>query len=214
VTAPLGDAGLVVVGRVVKAHGIRGEVVVDLLSDVPGRLDAGVTVQLGGRPATILASRPHQGRLLVTFDGVPDRTAAERLRGRVLEAERIDLDDTDAYFVHELVGLPVRAADGQELGTVQAAVELPETAGYDLLEVVRADGATWLLPAVDEYVEVVDDPGGRQALVVVDPPSGLLEEALADTAPAASAAPQGDEATAASATPPGDEAPTDRDASR
>lgn len=198
-TAPLGDAGLVVVGRVVKAHGIRGEVVVDLLSDVPGRLDAGVTVRLGGRPATILASRPHQGRLLVTFDGVPDRTAAERLRGRVLEAERIDLDDTDAYFVHELVGLPVRAADGQELGTVQAAVELPETAGYDLLEVVRADGATWLLPAVDEYVEVVEDPGGRQALVVVDPPSGLLEEALADDAPAASAAPQGDEA------------PTDRD---
>lgn len=177
-TAPEGDADLVVVGRVVKAHGIRGEVVVDVLSDVPGRLDAGVTVQLGGRATTIRASRPHQGRLLLTFDGVSDRTAAERLRGRVLEAERVDLDDTDAYYVHELVGMHVRAEGGVELGTVQAAVELPDAAGYDLLEVVRTDGSTWLLPAVDEYVEVVDGPDGRPSLVVVDPPAGLLDEAL------------------------------------
>ncbi len=178
-TSPQGDGELVVVGRVVKAHGIRGEVVVEVLSDVPGRLDAGVSVLLGGRAVTVRTSRPHQGRLLLTFDGVADRTAAEQLRGRPPEAERIDLDDTDAYFVHELVGLPVRAADGRVLGTVQAAVELPDVAGYDLLEVARDDGATWLLPAVDEYVEVVEDPDGR-ALVVVDPPAGLLEDAPAD----------------------------------
>jgi 16S rRNA processing protein RimM len=180
VASPQGDAGLVVVGRVIKAHGLRGEVVVDVLSDLPGRLDAGVTVRLAGRPVTIVASRPHQGRLLVTFDGVPDRTAAERLRGQVLEAERIDLGDTDAYFVHELVGMPVRTADGRGLGTVKAAVELPEAAGYDLLEVARADGATWLLPAVDEYVEVVVEPDGREALVVGDAPAGLLDDALPD----------------------------------
>jgi 16S rRNA processing protein RimM len=178
VTAPQHDAELVVVGRVVKAHGIRGEVVVNPLSDVPGRLDAGVTVRLGGRPATIVTSRPHQGRWLVTFDGVADRTAAEQLRGRVLEAERIDLDDSDAYFVHELVGMPVRTVDGHELGTVNAAVELPDAAGYDLLEVARPDGRSWLLPAVDEYVEVVAEPDGSESLVVVDPPAGLLDDAL------------------------------------
>jgi 16S rRNA processing protein RimM len=191
------DEGYVVVGRVVKAHGLRGEVAVEVLSDVPGRLDAGVTVRLGGEPVTIVASRPHQGRLLVTFDGVPDRTAAERLRGRALEAERIDLDGTDAYFVHELVGMPVRDADGRDLGTVQAAVELPEAAGYDLLEVARDDGGTWLLPAVDEYVEVVAEPDGGEALVVSDPPAGLLDDALPEDAPNDDALPDGDEAPAA-----------------
>jgi 16S rRNA processing protein RimM len=189
VTGTPSDAELVVVGRVVKAHGLRGEVVVEVLSDVPGRLDAGVAVRLGGQPATIVASRPHQGRLLVTFEGVPDRTAAERLRGRALEAERIDLEDTDTYFVHELVGMPVRTADGRALGTVQAAVELPAAAGYDLLEVARDDGGTWLLPAVDEYVEVVADPDGREALVVSDPPRGLLDDALPDAATDDAAAP-------------------------
>jgi 16S rRNA processing protein RimM len=168
-----------VVGRVVKAHGLRGEVVVDVLSDVPDRLAAGVSVHLDGLPVEIVASRPHQGRLLVTFDGVRDRTEAERLRGRALEAEPLDLDDAEAYFVHQLVGMAVRAADGRDLGTVTAAVELPDAAGYDLLEVRRPDGGSWLLPAVDEYVEVVADPDGREALLVVDPPAGLLDDAVA-----------------------------------
>jgi 16S rRNA processing protein RimM len=177
VAAPQDDGDLVVVGRVVKAHGLHGEVVVQVLSDVPGRLDAGVEVRLGGDPVTIRTSRPHQGRLLVAFDGVLDRTAAERLRGFALEVERIDLDETDAYYVHELVGMPVRAADGNALGTVQAVVELPAAAGYDLLEVARDDGGTWLLPAVDEYVDVVAGPDGGEALVVSDPPVGLLDDA-------------------------------------
>lgn len=167
---------LVEVGRVVKPHGIGGEVVVEVRSDVPGRLAAGVTVLLGGHPTTITASRPHQGRMLVRFDGVSDRTAAERLRGRPIEAERIDLDDADTYFVHELVGAAVQTDDRHHLGTVQAVVELPAAAGYDLLEVVRSDGSTWLLPAVDDYVEVEhDEASDGLRLVVVDPPAGLLE---------------------------------------
>jgi len=165
----------VTIGRVVKPHGIRGEVVVEVMSDLPGRFEPGVEVMLGGRPATIASSRPHQGRLLVAFEGVEDRTAAEGLRGRPLEAEPVDPGATDTYLVGELVGMAVVDEVGGDLGTVAHAVELPEAAGYDLLEVVRADGTTWLLPAVDDYVEVDRDEQGRERLRLVDPPAGLVE---------------------------------------
>jgi 16S rRNA processing protein RimM len=166
---------LVTIGRVVKAHGIRGEVVVDVLSDVPGRFDVGANVLLDGRPVTITGSRPHQGRLLVRLEGVADRTAAELLRGKVFEGEAADVSGEETYFAHELVGMAVVDGHGGDLGTVSALIELPETAGYDLLEVRRADGSTWLLPAVDEYVEVEDDPAGGERLAVVDPPAGLID---------------------------------------
>jgi 16S rRNA processing protein RimM len=165
---------LVTVGRIVKAHGIRGEVVVDVLSDVPGRFAAGADVRLDGRPVVITGSRPHQGRLLVQLEGVTDRTAAQRLRGKLFEAEAADVSDEETYYAHELVGMAVVDRDGDDLGTVSALIELPETAGYDLLEVRRADGSTWLLPAVDDYVEVQHAPAGER-LAVIDPPEGLIE---------------------------------------
>jgi 16S rRNA processing protein RimM len=166
---------LVTIGRIVKAHGIRGEVVVDVLSDVPGRFEVGTSVLLDGRPVTITGSRPHQGRLLVRLEGVADRTAAELLRGKRFEGEAADVSGEDTYYVHELVGMGVVDEHGADLGTVSASIELPEAAGYDLLEVRRADGSTWLLPAVDEYVEVEDDPAGGERLAVVDPPEGLID---------------------------------------
>jgi 16S rRNA processing protein RimM len=172
-----GQPDLVLIGRVVKAHGIRGEVVVHPLSDVPDRFDTGTRVVLGGTPSTIASSRPHQGRLLVAFEGVTDRSAAELLCGRDIEAPRVDLDDTDTYFVHELVGMVVRSDAGEDLGTVVAAIELPGSAGYDLLEVRRPDGSVWLLPAVDDYVEVTEDDAGVEHLLVVDPPAGLIDGA-------------------------------------
>lgn len=165
---------LVAIGRVTKPHGIRGEVAVDVLSDVPGRFDPGVEVVLAGRSATIASSRPHQGRMLVRFDHVHDRTSAELLRGAVIEAEAIDLDDQETYFAHELVGAAVLLDDRAVLGTVAALIELPAAAGYDLLEVRRDDGSTWLLPAVDDYVHVIEDEDGVIRLVVVDPPAGLV----------------------------------------
>ncbi len=171
------DRSLVLIGRVVKAHGIRGEVVVVRLSDVPGRFDEGTVVRLAGRPRTIVASRPHQGRLLVRFDGVGDRTAAELLRGADVHGEPVPLDDAETYFAHELVGLSVLGPHGEPLGEVIALLELPAAAGYDLLEVRRADGGTWLLPAVDDYVEVEDDGAGATAVRVTDPPAGLLDGA-------------------------------------
>lgn len=166
------------VARVVKAHGIRGEVSCDLLTDVPDRLVAGTPVTLGETPTAVTSSRPHQGRLLVRFEGVTDRTQAELLRGREVWTAALEPADHDVYFAHELVGMSVVDADGLDLGRVRALVDLPQAAEYDLLEVDSPHGRRWLLPAVDDYVEVGLDDEGRERLVVVDPPEGLLDDVL------------------------------------
>ena len=172
----------VLVGRIVKPHGIRGEVAVDVLSDVPDRFAPGTVHTARGSTLTVAASRPHQGRLLVAFEGIADRTQAEGLRGAELYADPVDLSDADTYYAHELVGMRVVGDDGADLGTVVDLVELPAAAGYDLLEVERPDGRRWLLPAVDEYVEVAADDDGVEHLLLVDPPEGLVDPA--DAAPA------------------------------
>ncbi|MCC5950349.1 MAG: 16S rRNA processing protein RimM [Nitriliruptoraceae bacterium] len=182
------DAELVVIGRIVKPHGIRGELAVDPLSDVSGRFDTGTEVVVGTTPRVIASARAHQGRVLVTFEGIGDRTAAELLRGQVLRAAPVDIEDSEHYFAHELVGLSVRAEDGRELGTVSALIELPPAAGYDLLEVTRADGSSWLLPDVDEHVEVVVDADEQASLLVVDPPEGLIDGEAENAAPDADGA--------------------------
>lgn len=163
----------VLVGRIIKPHGLHGEVGVDVLSDVEGRFAPGVTFVVGGRTLTVAAAREHGGRLLLSFAEVADRSAAEALRGTELYGPRGDTLDSETYFAHELVGLAVLAADAAPLGTVVDLVLLPPAAAYDLVEVERDDGSTWLLPLVDDYVEVVDWHG-EQALMVVDPPEGLV----------------------------------------
>jgi 16S rRNA processing protein RimM len=162
------------VGRVAKAHGLRGEVAVHLDSDVPGRLAVGTRVWVGGRETSVATVRPHQGRELIRFAHISDRTAAELLRGAIVEAAPLDPEDLDVYLVTELIGRPVVTADGAALGTVTGLVEMPPVAGYDLLEVTRADSTTWLLPAADELVEVVEHGGGERELVVRDLPDGLM----------------------------------------
>ena len=162
----------VVVGRVVRVHGLRGEVVLDPSSDVPGRYDAGAAVRVDGTERTIASSRAHQGRLLVRFEGIDDRTAAEALRDAVVTAPPVDLSDSETYYVHELVGMAVVDVDGTWLGDVVEVVEVPSVAAYDLLE-VDMDGTRWLLPDADDLVEIAD-ADGVDVLCVVDPPPGLL----------------------------------------
>jgi 16S rRNA processing protein RimM len=171
------------VGRVVKAHGLRGEVAVHIDSDVPDRLPVGARVWVAGRESRVATTRPHQGRALIRFVHVTDRTGAELLRGAVVEAEPIDPDELDVYLVTELIGRPVVTVEGTSLGTVTALIEMPPVAGYDLLEVTRADGSTWLLPAADELVEVVELEAGEggedgavdRRLVVHQLPEGLAD---------------------------------------
>jgi 16S rRNA processing protein RimM len=164
------------VGRVVKPHGLRGEVVVHTTSDVPDRLATGVDVWVDGVASTVVTAREHQGRPLVRFAHVADRTAAELLRGALVEAAPIDATDLDTYLVTELVGVRVLDGDGVLLGVVSALVEMPAVAGYDLLEVVAPDGRTWLLPAADELVEAVEDADGLH-LVAAALPEGLIDAA-------------------------------------
>jgi 16S rRNA processing protein RimM len=173
------DDARVEVGRVIKPHGLRGEVAVHIDSDVPDRLSPGLTVWVAGVRTTVASSRPHQGRPLIRFAHVPDRTAAELLRGAVVEAAPLDVDELDVYLVSELIGVPVVHRDGSQLGTVSGLIEMPAIAGYDLLEVERPGGTSWLLPAADELVEAVEGPEGLR-LVVSELPDGLVDGPAAD----------------------------------
>lgn len=162
------------VGRVIKPHGLRGEVVVHVLSDVDDRFAPGVEVWVDGIASTVASARPHQGRPLVRFAHVPDRTAAELLRGALVEAAPVDAVELDTYLASELIGVRVLGADGVLLGMVTGLVEMPAIAGYDLLEVDAPDGRRWLLPAADDLVDAVDDADGLR-LVVTELPDGLLD---------------------------------------
>lgn len=167
---------IVTVGRIGRAHGIRGEVSVEVRTDTPddrfydGAVLATDPVRRG--PLTVVTARWHSGRLLVAFDGVSDRTVAEGLRGTLLLAEVADGESTgdpDEFFDHQLVGLDVVGVDGAALGVVREVIHAP---GQDLLSVDRPDGTEALIPFVMEIVPEVDVAGSR---VVVDPPPGLFE---------------------------------------
>ena len=153
--------GLLEIGRVIRPHGLRGEVVVELITNRSDRLTPG-TVFVGPRgPLTISSSRPFQLRHLVQFEGVHTREQAEDIRNLVLRAEPVPEADSDALWVHELVGSDVRDLDGAVLGTVKAVEDNPAS---DLL-VLDSGG---LVPCRF----VVSHADG---VVVVDIPEGLLD---------------------------------------
>ena len=153
-----------VVGRVGRAHGLRGEVAVTFTSNRPERAEPGSVLYAGDRELVIEASRPHQGRMLVQFAGVDDRTAAERLLGVELTADPltgdVELDD-DEVWVHEVVGAEVVDRAGTPVGRVTAVEANP---AHDLLVL---DGGR-LVP----MVFVVEQ---RDGVLVIDPPDGLLD---------------------------------------
>jgi len=154
-----------VVGRIGRAHGLRGEVAVTFTTNREERSAPGAILYAGDRELVIMASRPHQGRMLVRFAGVDDRTEAERLLGIVLHAAPLAGGDDELtegeFWVHELVGSTVVDRAGVRRGTVVAVEANP---AHDLL--VLEDGA--LVP----MVFVVDQRDGD---VVIDPPDGLFD---------------------------------------
>lgn len=166
----------VVVARIGRPHGIKGEVSVEVRTDDPeGRLAPGTTVltdPAASGPLTIAGGRVHSGRLLLTFDRVDDRSAAEALRGVLLVAD-VDPaerpEDPDEFYDHQLVGLAVETVDGAAVGALTEVLHLP---GQDVLAVRTVDGREVLVPFVAEIVPTVDVDGGR---VVIDPPPGLID---------------------------------------
>ncbi len=148
------------VGRVGRAHGLRGEVAVLLSTERDERVAPGAVLGTGDRDLVVASSRRHQQRWLVRFEGIDDRDGAEALQGEKLFAEPID-SAADELWVHELIGATVQDPAGTTLGTVIALEANPAS---DLLVL---DGDR-LLPLV---FLVSHEPG----LVVVDPPAGLWD---------------------------------------
>ena len=149
-------------GRVVKPHGVRGEVVVDLVTNRPERrLATGSVLSWSGGELEVAGARPHQGRWLVTFAGVADREAAEQLRDATLSAPPL-ADEDGVLWVHELVGAEVVDTTGRSHGWVQA---------------VEANPASDLLVLPGERLVPLVFVVSRRAdgAVVVDPPAGLLD---------------------------------------
>ena len=147
------------VGRIVKPHGLKGEVIVELVTNRKERLAIGSVLDAAGRPLRVLRSSAHQTRWIVAFEGIETRDEAEGLRGEVLRAE--PLEDDDALWVHELIGSRVEDRSGHGLGEVVAVEANPAS---DLLVL---DGGG-LIPL--RFV-VAHAPG----LLTVDVPVGLLE---------------------------------------
>lgn len=167
---------MLVVGRIGRPHGIRGEVTVEVRTDDPdARFAPGAvlaTDPASAGPLTIEQAHWHSGRLLLSFAGVHDRSGAEALRGTLLLFDFADVplpEDPDEFHDQQLIGLAVETVRGERVGTV---TEVRHT-GQDLLVVGRAVGAEIYVPFVAAIVPEVDVTGGR---IVIDPPPGLLDE--------------------------------------
>jgi 16S rRNA processing protein RimM len=167
-----------VVGRIGRPHGLRGEVTVEVRTDDPDHRFApgsALATDPGARgPLTVTSSRWHSGRLLVRFGDCQDREAAEQLRGVVLV---IDSDDVPAspdpgeFYDHQLIGLDVLTVSGEKVGSVADMLHH----GQDLLVISGAgerSGREILVPFVLPIVPEVDVAAGR---LVIDPPEGLLD---------------------------------------
>ncbi|MDQ4132312.1 MAG: ribosome maturation factor RimM [Actinomycetota bacterium] len=151
------------VGRIIKPHGIRGEVIVDLITNRPDeRLAPGSVLESDRGSLKVERATAHQGRWIVAFAGVADRNAAESLRGIRLQAE--PLEDDGALWVHDLIGREVVDVSGRSYGPVEA---------------VEANPASDLLVLAGERLVpltfVVEHRPGDGA-VVIDPPAGLLDD--------------------------------------
>jgi 16S rRNA processing protein RimM len=165
----------VVVGRIGRPHGVRGEVTVEVRTDdpdlrfVPGAVLRTDPPERG--PVTIAGVHWHSGTLLLRLEGIDSREAAETVRNTELlvgVADLPEIEDPDSYYDHQLVGLTARLPDGGVLGEIVVV----RHEAQDLLVVCRADGPDVLIPFVSAIVPTVDLDGGY---VVVDPPEGLLD---------------------------------------
>jgi 16S rRNA processing protein RimM len=193
-----------VVARIGRAHGIKGEVTVEVRTDEPElRLGPGAVLLTDPAPTgplTIETGRVHSGRLLLRFEGVRDRNAAEALRNTLLIAE-VDPEELpeeeDEYYDHQLMDLDVVTKDGVAVGRITEISHLPS---QDLFIVERPDGSEVMIPFVESIVTEIDLTEQR---AVIDPPPGLIDD-RAEIASARDAAEES--ATDDSAGPAGDEA--------
>jgi 16S rRNA processing protein RimM len=151
-------------GMVVRPHGVRGEIVADVKSDLTDLLVRGMEIRLTSRKGgealrTIEQVRIHQGRPVIQFDGVESRDEAEVLRGSTLWLTREQVGELPEgrYFVEDIIGLAVYCENGEMIGRVEEVLCMPASDIY----VVRGEGGEILLPVIDEVVLEIDVEGGR-----------------------------------------------------
>ncbi|HXT18643.1 MAG TPA: ribosome maturation factor RimM [Gemmatimonadaceae bacterium] len=171
---------LVIVGRVRKAHGIRGDLVVEAITDEPDAVFApGRRVFAGtpsgdrakdGKELHVASATPFKGGYIVHFEEIDDRSVADTWRERflLLPADELQPLGDDEVYVHELPGMRVEMENGDVIGTVVATYELPQGL---TLDVEREPGRTVLIP-YDRIVTSLDREARR---IVIDPPVGLLD---------------------------------------
>lgn len=163
--------GHVILGRIGAAHGLRGEVRIEIRTDDSARLAAGTTV-LTDDPLvgelTVSQLRQASGKATIAFEQVNDRDDAEAMRGLLILAPAQDEDD--AWYPSDLAGLAARGQDGRALGEVLEVRAMP---AHDVLVLREPSGARTLVPFVRSIVPVVDVAGG---FVVLAPPGGLLAD--------------------------------------
>ena len=151
------------------AHGLRGEVILDVRSDDPEVLAPGASLEIAGRGAalTVRSVRVHTDRVLASFEECASREDAEALRGARLLVE--EHEEEDAWYPHQLKGLSARTPGGEDLGTVTG---LTPGAAQDLL-LVKTPAGTVMVPFVTQLVPTVDVEGG---VVIIDAPPGLFDD--------------------------------------
>ena len=165
----------VVVGRIVTAHGIKGECAIEVLSEAPDRFDAGAVFDVE-RPdgsittLSVRSSRPHKQRLLVTFDEITDRTGAEAMRGTWLsiDAEQAAELPEGLYYAHQLEGCEVFDEAGARLGVLSNVLENP---AHDIWVVDTDSGTEAMVPAVKEFIRDIDTDARR---IVIAPIEGMF----------------------------------------
>jgi 16S rRNA processing protein RimM len=163
------------IAKIGAAHGLRGEVRLFVDADDPlavKKLGA-LEDSTGARQFKIAGLREANDRLLVRFEGVSDRTTAERLTNLELYVARERFPkqkDKSRFYKADLVGLRAETSAGEALGEI---VGVPNYGAGDLLEIKPASGQTFLIPFADPFVPEVDVDGGR---IVVDPPANLFSE--------------------------------------
>ncbi len=178
-------SALMIVGRVRKAHGIRGELLVEPITDAPDavfvsgrRFFAGTATgdpSPDGQQLHVTAVRQHMDSIRLTIRGIADRTAADLWRGRFLLAPKDELPPPaeDEVYLHDLLGMRVMHEDGRALGTVADTYDLPQGLMLDVRPVTG--GTTYFIPWRDEILVAVDEVA---RVITVNPPEGLLPEGL------------------------------------
>lgn len=171
-----------VVGRIAKAHGVTGELAVEIRTDDPDERFAAGSVLNGRLPRgggirefVIESVREHSGRLLIRFTGVSDRDAADALRGTLFTVNTADLpaiEDPDEFYDHQLEGLTVRTQDGTDIGTVSEVLHTP---GGELLSVKPPSSDKQPEILVPFVSAIVTSISLADKVIEIDPPEGLLD---------------------------------------